>query len=125
MTQYVAVYGSLRKGLHNHLVLGKDPDFIGEGIVKGFGMYSLGMYPALTREGKHTDVVVEIYHVSDKSMIDLDRLEGYPRYYTRKICPISVCGETVPAWVYYMKEEQDESQFVSSGDWYEHVMQGV
>ena len=124
MSEYVAVYGSLRKGLHNHRVLGTDRDLIGEGIVKGFGMYSLGAYPALSREGTHTDVVVELYHVTDKSMVDLDRLEGFPKYYTRKLCPILIGGETVPAWVYYMKGVIAEG-FVPSGDWYKYMQSKV
>lgn len=120
MSEYVAVYGSLRKGLHNHKRLGTDRELVGEGIVKGFGMYSLGAYPALTREGKHTDVVVELYHISDKTMLDLDCLEGFPHFYTRKLCPIHVNGEKVPAWVYYMKGSLSVD-FVESGDWVEYV----
>jgi len=121
MSDYVAVYGSLREGLHNHKRLGEDKDFIGEGLVKGFGMYSLGAFPALSREGTHTDVVVELYHVSDKSMMDLDVLEGFPSFYTRKLCPITVNGETVPAWVYYIKGVIEDRDFVASGDWVQHV----
>lgn len=120
MSEYIAVYGSLRKGLHNHRVLGTDRELIGEGIVKGFGMYSLGMYPALCREGIHTDVVVELYHISDEDMVNVDNLEGFPNYYTRKLCPILIEGETVPAWVYYMKGALTEG-FVPSGDWYKYV----
>lgn len=120
MSDYVAVYGSLRKGLHNHHTLGENREFIGEGTVKGFGMYSLGAYPALTREGPHTDVVVELYHVDDKSMSALDTLEGFPHYYTRKLCPITIEGESVPAWVYYMKEKLEEG-FVPNGDWVKYV----
>lgn len=120
MSEYVAVYGSLRKGLHNHKMLGSERELVGEGIVRGFGMYSLGLYPALTRVGRHTDVVVELYHVSDDAMIDLDHLEGYPNYYTRKLCPIIIGDESVPAWVYYMKEQPD-TEFVVSGDWVQYV----
>ena len=124
MSEYIAVYGSLRKGLHNHRVLGTDRDFIGEGIVRGFGMYSLGMYPALVREGTHSDVVVEMYQVSDKTMKCVDKLEGFPSYYTRKLCPISIEGEMVPAWVYYMKGSLTDG-FVPSGDWTKYVRSKV
>lgn len=120
MTHYMAVYGTLRKGLYNHHRLGKDRDFIGEGIVKGFGMYSRGAFPALSREGERTDVVVELYHISDEALISVDALEGYPSFYTRKLCPILINGETVPAWVYYMKGKPN-NKFVPSGDWVQYV----
>lgn len=124
MSEYIAVYGSLRKGLHNHRVLGTTREYIGEGIVKGFGMYSLGAYPALSREGNHTDVVVELYSVPDKDMVNVDHLEGFPSYYTRKLCPVVVNGASVPAWVYYMKGLLTEG-FVPSGDWTEYVRSKV
>lgn len=117
MSNLVAVYGSLRKGLHNHKALGSS-EFIGEGVVKGFGMYSLGMYPALSREGKKTPVVVELYEVGTMTMTRLDNLEGFPSYYTRKMCPVQVNGETIPAWVYYMDRALEE-EFVEGGDWVE------
>lgn len=117
---YVAVYGSLRKGLHNHGVMGDEREFCGIGKVKGFGMYSLGSYPALTRIGEHTDVVVELYKVNEPTMVNLDHLEGYPSYYTRKLCPIDVRGEEVEAWVYYIDEPITEG-FIPDGDWTKYV----
>lgn len=118
MPNLMAVYGSLRKGLHNHQCL-YGAEYLGEGVVKGFGMYSLGQYPALSREGKHTPVVVELYEVTDKIFSRVDNLEGYPHYYTRKLCPINIMGETVPAWVYYINEPLTDD-FVESGDWKEY-----
>jgi gamma-glutamylcyclotransferase (GGCT)/AIG2-like uncharacterized protein YtfP len=118
MTNLVAVYGSLRKGLHNHKSLG-DSELIGEGVVKGFGMYSLGSYPALSRHGEKTPVVVEVYEVNPVTMSRLDNLEGFPEYYTRKLCPVSINGESIPAWVYYM-DRPLEDEFVKSGDWVEY-----
>ena len=72
----VAVYGTLLKGLHNHLILASDTTkFIGDGLVKGFDMYDLGSFPAIIKgEG---DVVVEVYNVDDHTMSKLDMLEGY------------------------------------------------
>ena len=115
----VAVYGSLRKGLMNHTVI-HEAEFVGEGIVKGFGMYSLGAYPALVREGRHVPVVVEMYEVTPKIMAGLDNLEGFPSYYTRKLCPILINGESVPAWVYYMDRTFTKG-FVTSGDWKQYI----
>mgnify|MGYP003630208195 CR=1 FL=1 len=116
----VAVYGSLRKGLHNHGLI-KESTLVGEGVVKGFGMHSLRHYPALTRVGRRSNVLVEVYEVDEKTMAGLDNLEGYPSYYTRKMCPINIMGETLPAWVYYMDERLDDKPFVEGGDWKEFL----
>ena len=115
----VAVYGSLRKGLHNHNTI-KEANHIGDGIVRGFGMYALGLYPALSREGKKTDVVVEVYDVTPKIMGDLDILEGFPSYYTRKLVPVHMNGEQKVAWIYFMNSPLNDP-FVECGDWKKYV----
>lgn len=115
----VAVYGSLRKGLHNHRVI-SEAEYISKGVVKGFGMYCLGLYPAILRTGKKTDVVVEVYDVTSSIMDNLDSLEGFPRYYNRKLVPVSVDGEQLVAWIYYMEGELD-ADFVECGDWAKYV----
>lgn len=115
----VAVYGSLRKGLHNHRVI-RDSRFVSKGMVKGFGMYSLGLYPALSRVGKKNDVVVEVYDVNSTTMERLDQLEGFPKYYNRKLAPVNVNGVEMVAWIYYMEGEL-EKPFVEGGDWTKFV----
>lgn len=116
MPNLVAVYGSLRKGLHNHRVLG-DSKLITTGLVKGFGMYSLGAYPALSLQCPiKTDVVVEVYEVVGGTMNSLDMLEGYPSFYTRKLCVIETTNGDVEAWVYFIKDLLNE-EIVECGDW--------
>jgi len=112
----VAVYGSLRKGLHNHGCL-RNSKQVATGTVEGFGLYSLGSYPALSQHGEHNNTVVEVYEVSEATMHGLDALEGYPSYYNRMVCPITTeDGTTVDAWVYYIQEEIT-GPLVASGDW--------
>jgi gamma-glutamylcyclotransferase (GGCT)/AIG2-like uncharacterized protein YtfP len=88
------------------------------GVVKGFGMYSLGAYPALTKEGVKCDVVVELYEVG--SMDKLDHLEGFPQYYTRKQTKVDTPDGPVMAWVYYMKRKLT-NPFVKCGDWKKYL----
>jgi gamma-glutamylcyclotransferase (GGCT)/AIG2-like uncharacterized protein YtfP len=80
-TVKVAVYGSLKKGFHNHYILG-DSEYVEEKYIDGYIMYSLGSFPgAFEGEGK---IHVEIYEVSDNLILeDLDMLEGHPNFYKR------------------------------------------
>lgn len=119
MANLVAVYGSLRAGLHNHVVLGDAP-YVSMGEISGFTMYSLGAYPALTR-GEGTSVV-ELYDVA--CMDDLDSLEGFPTYYTRKQVKVDTPDGAKMAWVYYMKRELMSNPVVESGDWKKYLKSG-
>lgn len=116
MVDVVAVYGSLREGLHNHVVLGHS-EKVGDGKLEGFGMYTLGAFPVLSGVGRITEVVVEVYKVTPKTMLRLDMLEGYPHFYTRSIVDVIVGGKVVKAWVYHIDDEFNEEDFVKSGDW--------
>lgn len=119
MSNLVAVYGSLRQGLYNHYHLEKS-EYITNGVVKGFGMYSLGAYPTLTRKGEHTDVVVEVYNVTGNTFVSLDALEGYPTYYNRKQVRVDTPDGPTLAWIYYMKRKIS-SALVLSGDWKKYL----
>ena len=75
--QLVAVYGSLRKGLHNHSLLA-DSEYIGEYTTDPiYDMYSVsGGFPGLVLHGS-TSIHMEVYSVTEQVAKDLDRLEGY------------------------------------------------
>jgi gamma-glutamylcyclotransferase (GGCT)/AIG2-like uncharacterized protein YtfP len=75
--QLVAVYGSLRKSLHNHSLLAGS-EYIGEYITEPiYDMYSVsGSYPGLVQHGS-TSIHMEVYSVTDVVATNLDRLEGY------------------------------------------------
>lgn len=125
MTEIVAVYGSLRKGLGNHRVLGGS-ECIAKGHITGFGMYSLGGFPALTTVAKRTDVLVEVYEVEPHIMAGLDRLEGYPHFYNRQQVSVHLDGSEggvdnyITAWVYYIDDAFTDDKFVEGGDWVEY-----
>jgi gamma-glutamylcyclotransferase (GGCT)/AIG2-like uncharacterized protein YtfP len=76
-TNLVAVYGSLRKGLHNHNVLGASP-LVGEYDTEPiYDMYSVGgSYPGMVENGS-TSIKMEVYRVDQYRMNRLDTLEGY------------------------------------------------
>jgi gamma-glutamylcyclotransferase (GGCT)/AIG2-like uncharacterized protein YtfP len=131
----VYVYGSLRNGLHNHGYLngsfsssfGAKPTFLGTRKVKGFDLYPISAsspsYPfAVPSDG---EIIVEAYKVSDiGDMINLDRLEGYPSFYDRKVVEDS---EGNKGWVYFIDPTRSEGNMntfnsvkkykVHNGDW--------
>ncbi len=121
----VAVYGSLRSGLHNHSVLGNS-EFIGESVVHGFKMIKYSSsFPAVTpsdsvvtadRESGEpmvaNTIITEVYKVTTEAdAVSLDWLEGYPSFYDRK----KVSTEHGDAWVYFIQDLQGE--VIEDGDW--------
>lgn len=116
----VAVYGSLRKGLGNHRVLGDSP-FKYEGVIKNASLYDYcnGGFPAVSLEGE-SDVVVEVYEVLNENTADaLDCLEGYPSFYNREVVNVySHSGGLLGrAWVYHIEEDLSPLPLVAHGDW--------
>lgn len=113
----VAVYGTLRKGFGNHVLL-LNSEFIGqETLSVPYVMHSLGGFPGLVPSDNNHDIVFEIYNVDDKTLRSLDMLEGYSGdeewdFYSRTTIDTSV-GK---ALVYYLKE--NDGEIIESGDWY-------
>lgn len=111
----VAVYGSLRKGMGNHHILGNSK-LVGTCEVHGWDMYSLGSFPCIV-EGNNK-VVIEVYEVdSDKTAVMLDCLEGYrgdsSGLYDR--CEIETAfGKS---WIYFMHSPRSVNHPVARGDW--------
>ena len=83
MTPLIFVYGSLLKGLGNHLVL-KRARFVRDAhTTPAFTLVNLGAYPGLLAGGT-TAVRGEVYVVDDETLAALDRLEGHPNFYRRR-----------------------------------------
>lgn len=117
-TKLVAVYGSLRAGLYNHVVL-DNSELVAKGTITGFQMHSLQAYPALVPKDGCNPVKVEVYKVSPMIMNALDNLEGYPSFYNRKMVEVETEDGKRVAWVYYMNTCNGD--VVESGDWVEYL----
>ena len=119
----VAVYGSLREGLHNHEYCMKGAQKLGVHTLPsddGFRMVSLGGFPAVVPAPTDlaTDVVVEVYLVDDKILQVLDSLEGHPDWYARE----KIATPWKKAWMYVMPDEAGYNDYpeVENGDWLDH-----
>lgn len=114
----VAVYGSLRKGLYNHYLMSHS-DFIKTVSVEvPFKMISISdRFPALIPTKENNLVVFELYKIDDKTARNLDILEGYPDFYSKKYIKI----EDEDYLVYYLSPLKitNEEEVVKSGDWTE------
>ena len=111
----VAVYGSLRRGFHNNLLL-NGAEYLGKHVVpEGFRMISLGSFPAvIPAEDDSTGITVEVYSVDHNTLCNLDGLEGHPDWYKRQ----KVETPYKRAWMYVMpKDGYEDRESVESGDW--------
>lgn len=123
---YVFVYGSLRRGMHNHYLLG-DSEFVGNGkTVAKYGMVDVGSFPAVVEpeegEAGETEITGEVYRVDAKTLERLDRLEGYPKFYDREPTAIVTADDMLTAWMYYWPTgcSTNGTTPVPSGDWVEY-----
>ena len=107
----VLVYGSLRKGLHNHGVLGDSP-YVKTTTVSGFELKPYcGSFPAVVHNPNSLHpVTVEKYMVDVAGLARLDGLEGYPNFYNRMKTPLG--------WIYHIDSEDLSSlETITHGDW--------
>lgn len=114
----VFVYGSLRKGFHNH-----DRFMVGAKYLKDaetepiYTMISLGGFPGVF-EGGDTSVKGEVYEIGLSVLQQLDQLEGHPHFYRRTKIKLKD-GTEARIYLYQPPVRDSEiRQFkIASGDW--------
>lgn len=113
MSNLVFVYGTLKSGYGNHHYMKRaGGEFLGESSVQDLKIYNYCSHFPVVAEGEGGRVYGEVYKVKD--MGPLDALEGYPRFYDRKVFQTSYG----PAWVYLMPSKQLEGvSEIKSGKW--------
>jgi len=116
----VAVYGSLRNGLGNHRMLTTAEPYGDDVTEKEWQMFSLGAYPGIIPGGE--SINIEVYKVNDLVFNSLDRLEGYPSFYNRRI----INTKFGDAWIYFLNRPSyisDNKHFkhVEGGDWVDFI----
>ena len=84
----ITVYGSLLEGLGNWYGFLNNPEStkLGEHVLEdNLVMVSFGGFPGLIVDEKvNNKIFVETYEVTDRVFHSVERLEGYPSFYTRR-----------------------------------------
>ncbi len=108
----VFVYGTLKKGFHNHHLLegheGKDAIALGIELYEGPGI-------PFAKEGDGK-IMGELYEVDCNSLEKLDQLEGHPFFYCRKLKAIECEGKKQKAYIYIYDKIKPENKILS-GVW--------
>lgn len=119
----VFVYGSLKRGFHNHHLL-TSSTLVGEAAsVDNFHMWGWS-FPYIAPAITGLPVAGELYHVDLATLARLDRLEGHPHHYRRERRRFLVhwpdTPEEVTAWVYISardnEDEDEDNPAVSTTD---------
>lgn len=76
LTQRIAVYGTLRQTLENHERLAH-AEFLGYETLYDIRCFDLGWFPGAKCWPSEQGVVCEVYAVNDRTLRNLDSLEGY------------------------------------------------
>lgn len=118
-TVKIAVYGSLKRGFHNHFLIDgalidcKPCTICGRLFDTGAG------YPAFTADEDAYEVQAELVTLNARILPLVDRLEGHPNFYTRVLLNCRTeDGKTEKAYVYTMPESMTaQMEEVTSGNW--------
>jgi len=97
----VFVYGTLRRVHGNHHLL-EGAHCYGVGATKAnYAMYMVSGYPYVTSTEERNPIIGELYAIDDETLDKLDKMEGHPRYYTRREIIVVVEGVEYTAWMYF------------------------
>lgn len=116
----VFTYGTLMSGMPNNRILVQGGARLeGTARLKDHRLMMLeffnGAYPALVHHGAPgVPIVGEVWMVDDKTLDELDRLEGTTRHYERRmnLATMDADGSEVMAWIYVLS-----SEFVANWTW--------
>ena len=117
--EQVAVYGTLKKGFSNHILLADSP-LVDEGWILGLSLYDLGPFPAAKRSHSPQPVFVEVYAVTAATLRRLDELEDYypdspqTSLYVRKRMQVEGSSS---CWVYIYNRSVAHHPLIEDGIW--------
>lgn len=98
----VLVYGTLKKGHSNHVLLEEaEADFIGYDSTTGmYNMWDMGQIPAMMDSNNEHRIRGELYAINPEGLVALDMLEGHPNFYRRQKLWTDIHRRR--AWVYML-----------------------
>lgn len=97
---YCFVYGTLKRGFRNHVLL-TDALMIQEATTRpSYRLYDFGPYPCLVHDKNGVGVRGEIYEIDEKTLARLDRLEGNGVLYQRDTIELQDFNNPTIAYFY-------------------------
>jgi gamma-glutamylcyclotransferase (GGCT)/AIG2-like uncharacterized protein YtfP len=121
----VLAYGTLRPGEGNH---GLIEDLRPEATtveVPGYALTTNGAFPyAVAALGEVTVATLLEFHPDDwpEALRRMDRLEGYPSHYGRRVTSCFRAGERLTGWLYVPSSDYAATRpRVPGNDWSAHV----
>ena len=112
------VYGTLKKGFYNHFYLEKSKYLGRAKTLNKYALYLKGFIPFVTKSPKVCQIKGELYLVDDKTLSEVDLLEGHPDEYFREKVPIvKEDGEVVEAWMYFYPQTKEPGILISTGEY--------
>ncbi len=112
---YLAVYGTLRKGFSNNKYFLKDEQYVGTGLTLEEYQMTARSIPFVNKNIKDTNIVIDLFKIPQKTLLEIDRLEGHPDWYKREEIPVKVNNEIYKAWLYFSDSVGD--MIIKSGDY--------
>lgn len=102
-TVYVFTYGTLKRGYCNNRCLGKDAKFIGNAVTTSKYPMLDGSFPyMLDRPNEGHCVKGEMWEIPIKQLLlEVDRLEGYPTHYLRRVIEVVTTAGVYKAITYF------------------------
>lgn len=114
----VFVYGTLKKGFHNHRWLNGSKLIAKDAEMCNLSLYHLGGFPG-AKPDEDGVIIGEIYEVDDDTLAGLDRLEGVPTLYQRHLLvgfePLG--DKDYDCYVYVYQGDVTEEQYIPDGVW--------
>lgn len=126
-SEYIFVYGSLRRGSSSPVrgVLDNYAEYVGEATFRG-NLFEIDWYPGVVPSKDENDIVYgEIYKMidSEKVLSELDRYEGCspanskPHAFVRKERIVKLKeGKELNAWIYLYNQSTSGKKRIPSGD---------
>lgn len=102
------VYGSLKRGHHNHEFL-TGSRFVADGTTQpSYDMLDFGHYPAVVPNGAYS-IRGEVFLVTGTVLGMVDALEGHPMFFRRIEVPVRTDQGVVPAWMYLFDGDHEDA----------------
>lgn len=120
-TPYVFVYGTLMSGFGNNRLLSSS-EIVDKATTEDEYVLVANSIPFLLEESGKSYVTGEVYKVSETTLSNLDKLEGHPSWYERKVINvITEQGDKLKAWAYFMPNKPSGVNVIESGSYRDYV----